>query len=274
VPQAVTLTRKVAFSSGHRYWDDTRDAEGNKLLFGKWASPYNHGHNYVLWVSAEGDVDASTGMVVNIKRIDDVLQERVVGRFDQRSINDEVEAFRGLVPSVEHLLGFLKAELQELPGHVRLTALKLEETPLLYGEWTRRNDMTTITRTYEFAASHRLHVPGLSENENRELFCKCNNPNGHGHNYVLEVTVTGVPDPVTGFIVDLERLDGVVEEEVVGRYDHRNLGLDVPELAGLNTTSEVVAEAIFERLKDKVPGTLVRIRLFETARNVFEVTAS
>ena len=133
--------------------------------------------------------------------------------------------------------------------------------------------MTSITRTYEFAASHRLHVPSLSPEENVRLFGKCNHPHGHGHNYVLEVTVSAPTDPVTGMSVSLDELDAVVDREIVDRYDHRNLDLDVEELQGGPTTSEIVVQAIFDRLAPAVPGKLVRVRLFETARNVFEVTA-
>ncbi|MBS1723200.1 MAG: 6-carboxytetrahydropterin synthase [Armatimonadetes bacterium] len=271
--RTVGLTRKVSFSAGHRYWNPALDAEGNKRLFGNWASPFNHGHNYVLWVTAVGSVDPSNGMVVNIKLIDDLLQEAVVATFDQRSINDEVPGFEKTAPCLENLLPWLREALDELPGGVRLTGLKLEETPLLYGEWRLEDDMVSITRVYEFAAAHRLAVPALGEEENWRLFGKCHNEGGHGHNYVLEVTVTGDRDPDTGFLVDLEAMDETVQTEVLDRYDHRNLNTDVPELKNKNTTSEVVAEAIFDRLKTRLQGTLVRVRLFETARNVFEVTA-
>lgn len=268
----VTLTRKVSFSSGHRYWLEGKSEDENLRLFGNWASRFNHGHNYVLWVGARGPVDPENGMVVNIKWIDDVLQEKVVEQFEQRSINDEIAGFATVPPSVENLLAYFRRELAELPGGVELVSLKLEETPLFYGEWSKDDDMTTLTRIYEFAAAHRLNVPTLSHEENLRLFGKCNHPHGHGHNYVLEVTVTSEIDPVTGMMVGLSDLDEVVEREVLERYDHRNLDLDVSELAGKNTTSEVVAGAIFDRLKGTVPGQLVRVRLFETARNVFEVS--
>ena len=133
--------------------------------------------------------------------------------------------------------------------------------------------MVYLTRKAEFAASHYYHNPELSQEENQRLFGKCNNPNGHGHNYVLEVTVTGDQDSRTGFVCDLDQVDEVVHREVVDRYDHHNLDTDIDELAGLNTTSEVVATAIFDRLKDSLPVRLLRVRLFETARNVFEVSA-
>ncbi|MFM9871953.1 MAG: 6-carboxytetrahydropterin synthase [Fimbriimonadaceae bacterium] len=267
----VTLTRKISFSSGHRYWLDSKSEAENREIFGPWASRFNHGHNYVLWVSCRGKVDDSNGMVVNIKWIDDALKLLVLSKFDQKSINDEVEGFGERSPSVENLLLYFRDLLNELPGGVELVNLKLEETPLLYGEWTNEKDMITLTRIYEFAASHRLDVPALGEAENLRLFGKCNNLNGHGHNYVLEVTVSGEVDPVSGMMVDLGELDAVCEREVVGRYDHKNLDLDIPEFAGKNTTSEVVVQMIFDRLVGTVPGRLERVRLLETARNVFEV---
>lgn len=133
--------------------------------------------------------------------------------------------------------------------------------------------MTTLTRIYEFAAAHRLDAPSLSPAENIALFGKCNNPAGHGHNYLLEVTVQGVPDPQTGMLVDIEALDRTVHELVVDRYDHKNLNSDIPEFTNMNTTSEIVTQTIFSRLAGQVPAKLHRVRLHETARNIFEVNA-
>lgn len=274
----VALTRTVSFSSGHRYWraDLTRDE--NLALFGNWASPFNHGHNYVLHVTVEGEVDPSHGMVVNIKDIDAILKSKVLAAFDQKSINDEVDHFALRAPSIENLLLYFGAMLgasDVFPAEVRLIGLKLEETPLLYGEIALAlTPMVELTRVYEFAASHRLHVPALPQDRNLELFGKCNNPNGHGHNYVLEVTVEGAPDPESGMMVDIGKLDQVVSERVLLRYDHKNLDLDVEELRGLNTTSEVVSLKIFEQLEGNTPAKLSRIRLFETARNMFEVRSN
>ncbi|MBI1757107.1 MAG: 6-carboxytetrahydropterin synthase [Fimbriimonas ginsengisoli] len=271
---SVRLTRQVSFSSGHRYWLPGLSEKENRALFGRWASRYNHGHNYLLEATVEGPVDPATGMVVNIKRIDDLLQAEVVDRFDGKSLNDEISELAGVVPCVENLLRFVWKRLSApgaLPATARLAALRLQETPEFYGEMTM--DAITLTRVYEFAASHRLHAPGLSEKENLELYGKCNNPAGHGHNYLLEVTVSAKTDPRTGMSVDLNELDQSVSEQVVERYDHRNLSEDLPEFAGKPATSEVVAMEIFERLKGRVPGELIRIRLHETARNIFEVGA-
>lgn len=271
----IRLTRVVAFSSGHRYWVDAWSEDENRSRFGRWASRFNHGHNYRLEVTTAGRLDPAHGMVVNIKVIDDVLKKEIVQVFDQRSINDEVPGFHERPSSVENILLWIRdALVGKLPHEVTLEALRLEETPLLYGEWEATENALTLTRIYEFAASHRLDVPNLPLEDNLRLFGKCNNPNGHGHNYVLEVTVGGQPDPATGMLVDIEALDAAVHAHVVDRYDHKNLNLDVPEFAGKNTTSEVVAEQIFRTLAPVVPARLERVRLYETARNLFEVLAS
>lgn len=274
----ITLTRRVAFSSGHRYWRSDWSDDENRRVFGEWASRFNHGHNYVLDVAAEGAVDPETGMVVNIKLIDDLLQERIVRRFDGRSLNDEISFFERQAPCLEnflqHIRALLEPEFCPPPDgriDVRLRRLRLEEMPTFWAELDLETNMTTLTRTYEFAASHRLHVPSLSAERNVELFGKCNNPSGHGHNYVLEVTVTGDVDPQTGMMLDLYVLDRSVETLVVDRYDHHNLDTDIPEFAGKVTTSEVIVQAIWDALDGKLPATLHRVRLFETARSSFEI---
>ncbi len=276
--QKVKMTRRVAFSSGHRYWIASMSVSENRKLFGEFASPYNHGHNYILDVEVSGSIDAKTGMVVNIKRIDDVLKQKIVAQFDGKSINDEVSHFLSKPSSLEGLMTYIVDELTQpgvLPPEVALTKIRLEEMPTLYGELTMDNAGRSIslTRTYEFAASHRLHSPFLSEQENIDLFGKCNNPAGHGHNYLLEVTLTGEPDIQTGMIANLDEIDRHVESLIVDRYDHRNLNEDLPEFQGRTTTSEVVAMEIFERLNGQLPASLTRIRLHETARNMFEVSA-
>lgn len=268
----VQMTRRVTFSSGHRYWFPHLSAGENREIFGHWASRFNHGHNFVLDVKVEGKIDPLTGMVVNIKRIDDILKEHIVHVFDQRSINDEVEAFEDRAPSLENLMTFIRDELEgKLPSECTFVGLRLEEMPTLYGELDTK---MTLTRTYEFAASHRLHSPAMTDEQNQELFGKCNNPAGHGHNYILEVTIEGIPDQRSGMMADLGTLDEVVMAEVVDRYDHKNLNEDLPEFAGRPTTTEIVTQEIFSRLDGRVPARLHRVRLWETARNMFEVSAN
>jgi 6-pyruvoyltetrahydropterin/6-carboxytetrahydropterin synthase len=136
-----------------------------------------------------------------------------------------------------------------------------------------------VTRLYRFAASHRLHAAGLSEEENRRLYGKCNNPYGHGHNYVVEVSARG-PLDAYGRAVDTRRLDGLVAREVLAPFDHRNLNAEVPAFERAVPTSEHLAREVCRRLKRNwravFPGEwpkLEKVRIAETARNIFEIRA-
>jgi 6-pyruvoyltetrahydropterin/6-carboxytetrahydropterin synthase len=131
--------------------------------------------------------------------------------------------------------------------------------------------MIYVTKAVEFSAAHRLHNPAFDATTNERMFGKCNNPNGHGHNYRLEVTVQGEPDPKTGMAFDLSKLKKILEDEVMARFDHKNLNLDVRELEGLVSTTENVARVIWKILFSKLgKGTLVRVRIFETPDNIIE----
>jgi 6-pyruvoyltetrahydropterin/6-carboxytetrahydropterin synthase len=131
-----------------------------------------------------------------------------------------------------------------------------------------------LTRRYRFSASHRLDTPALSVDENRKLYGKCNNPYGHGHDYVLDVTVAGSPDE-TGQVVGRAALDALVSERILTRFDRRNLNTDIPELTGLVATTESLAVVIESALAKAwpLPGKLDRIRISETERNIFELEA-
>lgn len=127
-----------------------------------------------------------------------------------------------------------------------------------------------VTRRYRFAAAHRLHSDELSEEENRRIFGKCNNPNGHGHNYTVLVTVRGELDPKTGHVADLESLDKLVFEKIVARFDHQDLNHD-PAFKAHVTTGENLAQLIWDLLVGDIrPGRLEKIGLIETRDNYFE----
>jgi len=125
--------------------------------------------------------------------------------------------------------------------------------------------MIYLTRKIEFSAAHYYHNPAWSPEENARVFGKCANLNSHGHNYVLEVTVAGTPDPVTGMVLDLKELKEILEREIMQRMDHRHLNHEVPELAGKIPTMENVAATIWNLLQPKITrGKLHRVRLYET----------
>lgn len=129
-----------------------------------------------------------------------------------------------------------------------------------------------LTRRYRFSAAHRLDSPALTSEENRTLYGKCNNPYGHGHDYVLDVTVDGWPDE-SGQIVAREPLDELVRERVLHRFDHRNLNADIAELAGVVPTTENLTVVIGKALAEgwTMPAKLDRVRVSETERNIFEM---
>lgn len=127
-----------------------------------------------------------------------------------------------------------------------------------------------LGRRYRFAASHRLHSAELSEAENARVYGKCNNPYGHGHNYVVEISVTGEVDPATGMIVNLAELDGFVEREVIEAFDHKSLNEDVEAFRVRVPTTENVCIEIFQRLKHFPLAKLERVRIEETSNNAFE----
>ena len=125
--------------------------------------------------------------------------------------------------------------------------------------------MVYLTRKCEFSAAHYYHNPEFSPEENQRIFGKCNNPNGHGHNYTLEVTVKGEVNPRSGFVVDLKELKDVLERDVLSALDHRFLNKEVPEFRDRIPTTENLAIAIWERLRSKLSvAKLHRVRLFET----------
>lgn len=128
--------------------------------------------------------------------------------------------------------------------------------------------VVTVTRSLRFNAAHRVHNPALSDDENTRLFGKCNNPNWHGHNYRLEVSVRGPIDQRTGYVIDLGHLREIVEREVIERTDHRNFNIDVDYTRGIIPTTENVVVAMWRVLAPVVaPGQLVRLRLWETENN-------
>lgn len=133
---------------------------------------------------------------------------------------------------------------------------------------------TAIIRREHFNAAHRLHNPEWSDEMNLKIFGKCNNPNYHGHNYVLEVKVIGEVHPQTGYVMDTKVLSDIIKREVTERYDHKNLNLDIPEFKSLNPTAENIAAEIYKRLRGEVPEELeLKIRLYETERNIVEYPA-
>ena len=133
----------------------------------------------------------------------------------------------------------------------------------------------SVYRREHFNAAHRLHNPAWDEQKNNTVFGKCNNPNFHGHNYELDIKITGVPATDTGFVIDLKYLSDLVKEVVLEKLDHKNLNIDVPQFAHLNPTAENIAIVIYDMLRNRIDQQLdLQIRLYETPRNYVEYPVS
>ena len=242
-----------------------------------------HGHDYACEIAVSGSIDPVTGMVVNIKDIDHMMQSQIVRSFNHKLLDRDIPEFIEHPVTLEAIVaGIWRRVVSNVPAGCSLAEATLWESPTA---WTAlrahvagEDPVLSVTRAYEFSASHRLHSDLLSDLENDALFGKCNWENGHGHNYEVEITFTGVPDPSTGELVSPERLDRLVDEAILKPFDHRYLNLDIPEFRALVPTSENVTVVIWNRLTEKLagdtvgPGQLSKVVVKETPRNHFEYT--
>lgn len=131
-----------------------------------------------------------------------------------------------------------------------------------------------VYRKEHFNAAHRLYNPSWSDERNDEVFGKCNNPNWHGHNYELIIKLTGEPDPETGYVYDMKQLSDLIKENVLAKFDHRNLNLDTEEFKDINPTAENIAVVIYNILRGKIdPDLEMKVILYETERNFVEYPA-
>jgi 6-pyruvoyltetrahydropterin/6-carboxytetrahydropterin synthase len=238
------------------------------------AAPAGEGRVRVLALdleaTIEGEVDTASGMVVNLAEMKRELRERVVA-----GLGGLVLDGRGGRPACgtpEELAREIWRRLGGALAGRRLVRVRLAGRPSPIVDCRGEEDMD-VTRVYEFSASHRLHSPRLPDEANREIFGKCNNPAGHGHNYVLEVTVRGAPG-VDGEVLPGAELDRIVEREVIARWDHRNLNVDLAEFRAVNPTAEEIARTAWRRIAAAMPAEgsarLHRVKLRETERNHVE----
>lgn len=136
------------------------------------------------------------------------------------------------------------------------------------------DNKVTVCRKEHFNAAHRLHNPEWTDEQNQEVFGKCNNPHYHGHNYELIVKVTGYPDPQSGYVYDMKKLKEIIQEQVIAKFDHRNLNLDTEEFRAMNPTAENIAIVVWNLIRPELKESLdLKIVLFETERNFVEYPA-
>jgi len=268
--KTVYLTRRIEISSAHSYILDSLSKEERIATFGKSAATHAHGHNYDVRVTVKGKVDDQTGMVVNIKTIDALMKQKIDEQLDHRHYSLEVEKLKNVWPTLETLGPFVWNEMEPHLTDCGLHEVQVFENEDFYANY-RGGKMVYLTRVYRFSAAHRLHNPQLSDEENRELFGKCNNLHGHGHNYLLEITIAGEPDDRTNCLVDIGAMDRTVEEKIMEPFDHVHLNLDTEEFKGINPSSENIVKVFWSILEDAFPpADLHRLRLWETSKSYFD----
>jgi 6-pyruvoyltetrahydropterin/6-carboxytetrahydropterin synthase len=263
----VYATRRFEFSASHRYWRDDWSAERNEQVFGPCTSRYGHGHNYTLDVTIGGAVDPLTGMIMNMTELKAIVG-RVLEQFDHKHLNEDTPYFKELIPTTENIVRVLwRLIVPGLPTGVALVKLRLYELSDLWAEYDGA-DEASFSRSYVFSAAHRLHAPGLSDAENQAIYGKCNNPNGHGHNYTVEVSLRGPVDPDTGMAIDLVAMDRTVAG-VLGQLEHRHLDHEVAAFSHMTSTGENIVVYLWRELAPRFEGRPLQIRLWETGKNVF-----
>ncbi len=269
--RSVVLTREIRFSID-RDWATAAHGEDGfarahpiSNSWGGWPSAVGIAPYLVLQISVEGTPDETTGYLVNIQRLDQLLR--------QTALPATAKLLRqsGVNLTGELLIQQLWQALKE-KAEWSVVALQLWTTPFLsYAIKKERSDMIEVTQTFEFSASHRLHVEGMSDEDNRRYFGKCNNPNGHGHNYRVEVTVgrPGLDD--AGRAIALPEFEAITKRCVIDMLDHKHLNADVPEFAELNPSVENITMVIWDKLIDQFGSAQLRkVRVWETAKTYAE----
>lgn len=254
----IELTREVRLSLEEGAEKEGRP-EGGANTWAGWPAARTLSPYLVVRGTFRGEPDPRTGYLVDIRRIDEALRGAVLGagRLAGRPL---LEVVRSIWRSLEDCWR----------GPAELCGLAFQATPYLrYAVSRGEVAMVSVTQCFEFAASHRLACAEFSDTKNREIFGKCSNPNGHGHNYGLEVTVRVVPesDAEGREPFSLPRMEAAVKERVLERFDHKHLNADCPEFVAVNPSVENIARVIWGLLEGRiVGGELENVRVWETAK--------
>lgn len=264
------VNRRAQFSASHRYWLPELSLAENNQRFGLCTRAPGHGHNYVLFVSIAGELD-EYGMVQNLSKVKQVIKREITSQLDFSYLNDVWPEFQQTLPTTENIALVI---WQRLAPYLPLVRVQVFEHPELWADYQGNGMEAYLTISTHFSAAHRLAHPDISLEENFEIYGKCARPNGHGHNYHLEVTVKGEIDQRTGMIVDLLALQKVISDLVVEPFDHTFLNKDIPYFAKVIPTAENIAVHISNLLRSPIQelgAELHKIKLIESPNNSCEV---
>jgi 6-pyruvoyltetrahydropterin/6-carboxytetrahydropterin synthase len=264
------INRRAEFSASHRYWLPELSEDENRQQFGLCAQAPGHGHNYVLYVAMEGELD-DYGMVLNLSDVKQVIKREVTSQLNFAYLNDVWDEFQQTLPTTENIARVI---WHRLAPHLPIINIQLFEHPELWADYTGNDMEAYLTISTHFSAAHRLALPHLTLEQNSEIYGKCARIHGHGHNYHLEVTIKGEIDPRTGMIADLVAFQKAVDEHVVEPFDHTFLNHDIPYFAKVVPTAENIAVHIRDLLEDPIRAIgakLHKVKLIESPNNSAEV---
>src|SRR6478672_1149888 len=264
------INRRAQFSASHRYWLPEWSEAQNLQQFGPCTQTYGHGHNYVLFISLNGELD-EYGMVQNLSDVKQIIHREITSQLDYSHLNEVWPEFQQTLPTTENIAQVI---WQRLAPHLPLVRIQLFEHPELWADYLGNGMEAYLSIGTHFSAAHRLALPTLSYEENCEIYGKCARPNGHGHNYHLEVTVKGQVDPRTGMLVDLVALQKAVQDHVVEPFDHTFLNKDILYFAEVVPTAENIAIHIANLLQQPISqlgAELHKVKLIESPNNSCEV---
>ncbi|KAM3095195.1 6-carboxytetrahydropterin synthase [Phormidesmis sp. 146-35] len=267
------IDRRAQFSASHRYWLPNLSEAENFDRFGACARPMGHGHNYVLYVSMLGDLD-EYGMVLNLSDVKHVIKKEVTSQLDFSFLNDAWVEFQQTLPTTENIARVIWHKLE---SHLPIVNIRLYEHPELWADYQGNSMEAFLTVSTHFSAAHRLARPDLSFEKNCEIYGKCARPNGHGHNYHLEVTIKGEIDPETGMLADLVAFEKAIEDYVTEPFDHTFLNKDIAYFEKVVPTAENIAVHIRDLLEQpirNIGAQLYKIKLIESPNNSCEVYGS
>ena len=255
------LTREVRFTVNHAPDDQLASRPPNS--FGGYPALTGAGQYFALQVTLAGELEPRTSYLLNIKQVDEAVRGKVIP-FVTELIR--ANAFGGGAGAAEGAFKMLRDAFRP----VEVESARWFLTPFLAYE-VRRSElpMVRLSQRFEFSASHRLHNPRFSDEENRRKFGKCNNPHGHGHNYEVQVTLAGEPDQSVGVLIDVPAMERIVSSTVIDRFDHKNLNVETEEFRDLIPSVENIAMVIFRMLKpqfERQRARLASVTVWETPK--------
>lgn len=240
----------------------------NQALFGIAAAPSGHGHHYRLRVTFSGSPDLETGMIHDELEIATVLNN-LHALLDHKNLSHDVPELKEIPMTTESLARFI---FRRLAGRLPISRVSLWENPYFFSEY-HNNGQSVIGIQTAFNAAHRLHSPTLSESRNDEIYGKCNNPSGHGHQYRVEASSDGPLNEISGTLHSLTAMQEAVAT-VLRDWDYKHLDLDTNDFTEIPTTGENIVNVLWPKIESALNRPLYRLRLWETPNNRFTLRRS